>query len=261
MKRFLIVARHYFFKKLLPARVSTAVFFPFPLNLVTLKKSMVLAAVLLSINIYGQGNNDKQQTDYKNAIKERSAKIINTLGITDSGKYNAVLDELMNQYFGLNTIHEQNKTAIAEIKKKSLSKEEAEQAIKKQEEKKSSLLLQQHATFIAHLKENLTEDQLEKVKDGMTYRVFPITYTAYQDMLTNLTTEQKSQIFSWLKEARELAMDAESSDKKHQVFGKYKGKINNYLSAAGYNMKKEGEEWQKRIKERDAAKKGTNNQL
>src|SRR5687768_12395643 len=250
MKRFLIVARLYFLKKILPARVSTTVFFTFPLNLVTLKKSIVLAAVLLSINIYGQGNNDKQQTEYKNAIKERSAKIINTLGITDSGKYNAVLDELMNQYFGLNTIHEQNKTAIAEIKKKSLSKEEAEQAIKKQEEEKSSLLLQQHARFIAHLKENLTEDQLEKVKDGMTYKVFPITYAAYQDMLTNLTAEQKNQIYTWLKEARELAMDAESSDKKHQVFGKYKGRINNYLSAAGYDMKKESKAWEERINAR-----------
>jgi hypothetical protein len=250
MKRFLIIATHYFFKKLLPARVSTTVFFTFPLNLVTLKKSLVLAAVLLSINIYGQGNNDKQQTDYKNAIKERSAKIINTLGITDSGKYNAVLDELMNQYFGLNTIYEQNKTAIAEIKKKSLSKEEAEQAIKKQEEKKSSLLSQQHATFIAHLKENLTEDQLEKVKDGMTYRVFPITYAGYQDMLTNLTAEQKDKICTWLKEARELAMDEGSSERKHQVFGKYKGKINNYLSAAGYDMNKESKAWQERIKER-----------
>lgn len=254
MKRFLIVARHYFFKKLLPARVSTTVFFTFPLNSATLKKSMVLAAVLLSINIYGQGNNDKQQTDYKDAIKERSAKIINTLGITDSGKYNAVLDELMNQYFGLNTIHEQNKTAIAEIKKKSLSKEEAEQAIKKEEEKKSSQLLQQHADFIAHLNKNLTEAQLEKVKDGMTYRVFPITYAGYQDMLTNLTAEQKNQIYAWLKEARELAMDEGSSEKKHQVFGKYKGKINNYLSKAGYDMKKESKAWEERIK----AQKKTN---
>ena len=32
-------------------------------------------------------------------------------------------------------------------------------------------------------------------------------------------------------------MDAGSSDEKHAWFGKYKGKINNYLAAAGYNMK------------------------
>ena len=121
---------------------------------------------------------------------------------------------------------------------------------KNQKEKKSSYLLQQHAAFITHLNKFLTEAQLEKVKDGMTYRVFPITYAAYQDMLPNLTTEQKVKIYDWLKQARELAMDEGSSDDKHKVFGKYKGKINNYLSAAGYDMKKEGEEWQKRIKDR-----------
>jgi hypothetical protein len=66
-------------------------------------------------------------------------------------------------------------------------------------------------------------------------------------------------MYNWLKEARELAMDGESSDKKHAIFGKYKGRINNYLSAQGYDMKKEGEEWQKRIKEREAAKKEQKN--
>jgi thiol-disulfide isomerase/thioredoxin len=72
------------------------------------------------------------------------------------------------------------------------------------------------------------------------------------DMLQNLTQQQKDQMYAWLVEARELAMDEGSSDAKHAVFGKYKGRINNYLSAAGYDMKKEGEEWQKRIQ---AAKK------
>jgi hypothetical protein len=82
----------------------------------------------------------------------------------------------------------------------------------------------------------------------MTYRIVPITYAAYQDMIPNLTKAQKQQIYTWLLEAREIAMDAESSEKKHAVFGKYKGRINNYLSAAGYDLKKEGEEWEKRKK-------------
>lgn len=261
MKRFsLLVNRNSFAKKLTPARVSTTAFFPGSPHLLFLKKAFLLTAVLFSLNIYGQGNADQQQADYKKAIKERSEKIVNVLGITDAGKYDIVLKELMNQYFSLNAIHGQNKTAIAEIKQKAQSKEETEKAIKQREEKKSSQLLQQHAIFIAHLNENLTEEQVEKVKDGMTYRVFPITYAGYQDMLTNLTPEQKNRIFTWLKEARELAMDEGSSERKHAVFGKYKGRINNYLSAAGYDMKKESIAWQKRIKEREAAQKQTNNQ-
>ena len=33
-------------------------------------------------------------------------------------------------------------------------------------------------------------------------------------------------------------MDGSTSDEKHAVFGKYKGRINNYLSKAGYDAKK-----------------------
>jgi hypothetical protein len=57
-------------------------------------------------------------------------------------------------------------------------------------------------------------------------------------MLPDLTDQQKAQILAWLVEAREKAMDAGSSREKHAWFGKYKGKINNYLSAAGYDLKK-----------------------
>jgi hypothetical protein len=207
-----------------------------------------------SLHVYAQPTTE-QQTEYRKVITERAAKIINTLGLTDSGTYRSVHELVTNQYSLLNDVHEENKTQVATIKKQGLSKEQADEAVKKQEEKKMSQLAQLHQQFIAHLKVKLTEEQLEKVKDGMTYRVVPITWAAYQDMLPNLTDDQKKQIYSWLTEARELAMDAESSEKKHQVFGKYKGRINNYLSAAGYDMKKESLDWEKRVKERAASNK------
>ena len=62
--------------------------------------------------------------------------------------------------------------------------------------------------------------------------------------------EEKAQIYAWLIEAREFALDAENSNKKHAAFGKYKGRINNYLAKRGYDLKKEREEWYKRIKAR-----------
>lgn len=191
-----------------------------------------------------------QSDDYKKVITERSAKIVNTLGITDSVKYKVVLNKLVSQYAGLNDIHENNKQAVAAIKKQALSKEEMDQALQKQAADKTAQLSQLHNAFLLQLKENLQDADIEKIKDGMTYRVFPITYGAYQDMIPALTTEQKDKIYVWLKEARELAMDEGSSDDKHKVFGKYKGRINNYLSAAGYDLKKETEDWQKRLKEK-----------
>jgi hypothetical protein len=235
-----------------PARSGT-ISSPFfsPNVLFILKILLLVFAAFFCLHVYAQPptqvTGDKE---FRKAIKERSAKIVNTLGIADPGKYEEVLDALVAQYAGLNEIHARSNSAIGEIKAKSLSDEAKAEAITKQEEIKSLALTQRHAGFIAQLKVSLTEDQIEMVKDGMTYRVLPVTYAAYQDMLQNLTTEQKGKIYNWLKEARELAMDESRSEDKHKVFGKYKGRINNYLSAEGFDLKKETEAWQKRIKER-----------
>jgi len=193
-----------------------------------------------------------QQTDsgFRKTLHDRSVKIINTLQITDSGKYNKVIELLTDQYFDLNKIHDKTKESIAAIKSQQLSEEEKNNRIKKEEEAKKDQLSKLHKGFIAKLQKDLTEDQIEKIKDGMTYRVMSVTYTAYQEMIPTLTTEQKEKISNWLKEARELAMDEGSSEDKHKVFGKFKGRINNYLSAEGYDMKKEEKAWQERLKEK-----------
>jgi hypothetical protein len=205
-----------------------------------LKKLAFSFLFLSSIYSFAQTNNE----DYQKLIHDRSAKIVNSIGLTDSGSYKKVLFTIINQYYQLNNIQEEDNAAVQAIKKEKPFSTE----LKKQEEKKSMQLMQLHGKFIALLKRDLTNDQVEKVKDAITYRILPITYAAYKDMIPSLTKEQKEKIYGWLLEARELAMDAGSSEKKHAVFGKYKGRINNYLSAAGYDLKKEGNEWEKRRK-------------
>ena len=107
-----------------------------------------------------------------------------------------------------------------------------------------------HFAFDADLSMYLNPRDIVKVKDVMTYNVVDVTFKAYCDMIPTLAPEEKMQIMAWLVEARELAIDAESSKKKHEVFGKYKGRINNYLSARGYDLVKEREAWYERIKAR-----------
>jgi Spy/CpxP family protein refolding chaperone len=223
-------------------------------------KKIIPAIILLySVSVNAQQNDIASiDTAYQKVIAERTGKIINTLGITDPVQYKKAQQVLAGQYFKLNAVHDAGKANITAIKAKQLSKDEINEAVKQEDERRSTVLKQQHTRFIAQLKEVLTEEQIEKVKDGMTYRVLPVTWAAYMDMLQKLTQEQKDKMYAWLLEARELAMDEGSSDKKHAVFGKYKGKINNYLSAAGYDMKKEGEEWAKRI-QKAKDEKNTNN--
>ena len=111
-----------------------------------------------------------------------------------------------------------------------------------------------HFAFPAALSLYLNQKQIDAVKDGLTFGVLMVTYNATLDMIPTLKVEEKKQIYAWLVEAREYAIDAESSNKKHEVFGKYKGRINNYLSARGYNLTLERENWYKRIEERKQSK-------
>ena len=200
------------------------------------------------------------EADFRKTLHDRSVKIVNTLELTDSGKYNEVVGLLTDQYFDLNKVHDKTKESIATINSLQLPAEEKTKRVKIEEEKKVSRLSELHKGFITKLNTTLTEEQIEKIKDGMTYRVMSVTYTAYQEMIPSLTGEQKEKIYNWLKEARELAMDEGSSEDKHKVFGKYKGKINNYLSGQGYDMKKEEKAWQERLREKrqkEAALKNT----
>ena len=234
---------------------TTKMFFPAGKNLHVLLVSLLLQ-LLSGITVNAQPAPDEA---YNKVITERSIKIVNTLGIKDSVVYNKVMAVLVNQYRALNTIQETNSKQVAGIKQDTAAgKEIIASRLKEQEEKRYNQTLQLHQQFIVGLQALISAEQLEQVKDGLTYSVFPKTYNAYLDMIPSLTAEQKLKIYDWLKEARELAMDGENSDKKHAVFGKYKGKINNYLSAQGYNVKKEGEEWAKRIEAQKKAKEVQN---
>lgn len=234
---------------------TTKMFFPAGKNLHVLLVSLLLQ-LLSGITVNAQPVPDEA---YNKVITERSIKIVNTLGIKDSVVYNKVVAVLVNQYRALNTIQETNSKQVAGIKQDTAAgKEIIASRLKEQEEKRYNQTLQLHQQFIVGLQALISAEQLEQVKDGLTYSVFPKTYNAYLDMIPSLTAEQKLKIYDWLKEARELAMDGENSDKKHAVFGKYKGKINNYLSAQGYNVKKEGEEWAKRVEAQKKAKEVQN---
>ena len=214
---------------------------------------LFFVSLSVSATIIAQpGSDADKEAAYKKVLTDRSAKIVNTLGITDSAKYKTVLADLVNQYFQVNTIHENNKLAVSNIKAGSQSDDEKNAAITSLEDKKGVALSKLHEQFISLLGKQLSDKQIEVVKNGMTYNVLNVTYTAYQEMILTLTDAQKKKIYDWLVEAREKAMDEGSSDDKHKVFGKYKGRINNYLSAEGYNMKDEEKAWQQRIKDKKA---------
>jgi len=201
------------------------------------------------------GSAQKPKTDdevkYVNVLKERSQKIVDEfLQIKDSDKEIEVRDLIVGQYWDLNQIHDKRDTQLKEAKDK-LSDDQYKIKKKKIELKTEKTISKLHTSYLKNLSKYLSSEEVDQVKNGMTYNVYQITYKGYLDMLLDLTESQKEMISELLLEAREIAMDKGSSKEKHAVFGKYKGRINNILSDEGYDLNKESKDWHERLKSKE----------
>ena len=207
-------------------------------------KKIVLMSLLFLCGWISAGavdlNKENRDPKYVESIVNRSQKIVDKLGLTDAKVAEDVCNVIANRYFELNDIYEIRDAKVKAVKESGLTGDAKNEALKAAENEKDAALYRSHFAFPASLSLFLNEEQIEAVKDGMTYGVVKVTYEATLDMIPSLKEEEKVQIYAWLVEAREFAMDAENSNKKHAAFGKYKGR----------NLTKEREEWAKRVKAR-----------
>ena len=202
-----------------------------------MKRTVLFVAIawLYALTVSGQLvvlNDDGRDSSYVQNIVNRSQKIVDGLQLDDKKTARNVRNIIANRYFLLNDIH---------------SKYD-----KTQQEALDAELYKHHFELASALALYLNDDQIDAVKDGMTFGRLKRDYQATQDMIPSLSDFEKQQILIWLKEAREYAMDAADSKGKHFWFDKYRGRTNNWLSARGYDLKKERDDWMKRI---DEAKK------
>lgn len=194
-------------------------------------KNVLFAAILslLSISISAQTvalKSEGRDSAYVETIKARAQKIVDGLGLMDVQRAENVRNIIANRYFLLNDIHAKYD--------------------KSQQDARDAELYKHHFELASALSLYLTEEQIDTVKDGMTFGRLKRDYQATQDMIPSLSEYEKKQVLIWLREAREYAMDAADSKGKHFWFDKYRGRTNNWLSARGYDLKKERENWMKR---------------
>ena len=201
-----------------------------------MKRIIILTSIITLFLGTANAQPEDIDPDYLNTLTKRAGKIVDGLNMTNLKKKERVQQIIVIQYFELSKIHDLRDKNLEEVKE--LGSEEKEDIKQTIHHEINSLLYQLHAEYLAKLSAELSQDQIEQVKDGMTYGVAGRTYNRYLSLLPELTEDQKRYIYSNLVEAREFAMDAGSSDEKHAWFGKYKGRINNFLSGEGYDLKK-----------------------
>jgi Spy/CpxP family protein refolding chaperone len=185
-----------------------------------------LFALLTSATFAVGTNSTPEQTEanYTKAIEGRTADILKILDLSDTNKIAHVHDLIIAQYRALNAWHDANDAKLKAAKADTNAVAQIQLSLKAI-----------HDQFLSKLAENLTPEQVDAVKDKMTYGKVQFTFKGYMVEYPNLPEAQQQKVLELLKEARELAMDGGSSEEKTAIFNKYKGKINNYLSKEGFH--------------------------
>ena len=221
-----------------------------------MKKVLYVAVLwLLALPLYAQValKTEGLDTAYVASIIKRSQKIVDGLQLNDAQKAENVRNIIANRYFLLNEIHEACAKKKQYAKDSIQGKGHRQRIMESAERRRDAELYKHHFELASALALYLNEEQIDAVKDGMTFGRLKRDYNATLEMIPSLTDEEKLQVLIWLKEAREYAMDAADSKGKHFWFDKYRGRTNNWLSNRGYDLKKERDNWMKRIE--DAKKK------
>jgi hypothetical protein len=190
------------------------------------------AALLFSAAILAADTNSLPadvEAKYTAAIEGRTADILKTLALSDTDKATRVHDAIITQYRALNAWHNGNDAKLKTAKGDTNALAQIRASLKAL-----------HEAFLAQLAENLTPEQIDKVKDKMTYGKVQFTFAGYVAQYPDLSETNKNEILILLKQAREEAMDGGSAAEKTAVFQRYKGKINNYLSKQGIQKQKAG---------------------
>jgi hypothetical protein len=177
----------------------------------------------------------EKEAFYATTIENRVGDILKALNLSDADKAHATHDILVAYYHDLRV-----RDAAIDTRLKVEGKEVNYANRAEQLAVQSKPL---HEQFVAKLGAVLAPEEVEKVKDLMTYNKVKVTYNAYCAIVPDLTDAEKAKIMEQLTAAREEAVDGGSAPEKSAIFQKYKGQINSYLDAQGHNTAKAFKDW------------------
>ena len=176
------------------------------------------------------------EASYTLAIDKRAAAIVSALDLKDQAKAMRVSALLTNQYRSLRHRDEQIDQRIKSPTNEAAGKPDRTVLFQ-------SMSKPLHDEFLARLSADLSAEQIEIVKNKMTYDKLKVTYDAYCAIIPNLGEADKAKVKEELISARDEAIDGGSADEKSAIFQKYKDRINDYLNAHGHDVAKAYKEW------------------
>lgn len=171
------------------------------------------------------------EEEYRQTIRKRSADIVARLQLGDPDKEQKVQKILEDHYPKLRDWHDANLGRIKDLEKQAAQASSAGDATRADELKAQIAQVKQtlrplHDGFLERLGQVLTPDQVDGVKDQMTYNLANLRMETIAKAKLGLTPDQERQIREILLAAREEAMDAGSAEEKHAAFRRAMGRVN-----------------------------------
>lgn len=222
----------------------------------TIAAGSLLAMAFLTSNVtaYSQATGDIKIGVHQPA--QRVYEIMTALNISDAQKSARVKQILTQHLDTLSRILDERKADMKAATTQAAGNKEMEGLLGTAAWNKTiSKLNKLHPRFLGTLSKELTLEQVEKVKDAMTENGLSSEYNNFMAMFPAMNDVQKAQVKAYLTEARENAMTAESADARKEWFIKFRGRANNYLDAAGFDLRAATDAMQKQKEEKQKAAK------
>ena len=112
-----------------------------------------------------------------------------------------------------------------------------------------------HEDLMNALNKDLTPEQVEIILDKYTVGKVAFTMKGYKAIVPDLKTEEETQILTYLKQAREQAIDFKNMNHISAIFAIYKTKSEQYLNSNGRNWKQLYKAYTDAVKAKKAAEK------
>jgi hypothetical protein len=116
-----------------------------------------------------------------------------------------------------------------------------------------------HDSLMNVLKRELTPEQVETVLDKYTVGKVAFTLKGYQAIVPDLKPEEETQILTYLKQAREQAIDYKNMNQISAIFEIYKTKCEQYLNSNGRSWRQLYKAYTDAVKAKKATEKQKQN--
>ena len=111
-----------------------------------------------------------------------------------------------------------------------------------------------HQALMESLNKNLSPEQVETILDKYTIGKVEFTMKGYKAIVPDLTADEEAKILSFLKQAREQAIDYKNMKQISAIFEIYKTKSEQMLNNNGRSWRALYSAYTKKIKEEKASK-------